>query len=163
MNDEIRCAVELRADETRQGPGRLVGRILRYGERALDRSELFESGAFDLDAIKAAGGVILNRQHVRNLPIMRVVPIERDGELRIDQPLPDTQSGRDAAAEIRSGLLRGLSVSFQSVRQSFAGGVRRIQSAALTAVGLVDSPSYDAPVEVRARTREGARHRRRWQ
>ena len=34
MNDEIRCAVELRADETRQGPGRLVGRIVRYGERA---------------------------------------------------------------------------------------------------------------------------------
>ena len=74
-----------------------------------------------------------------------------DGELRIDQPLPDTLAGRDAATEIRSGLLRGLSVSFQAARQSFAGGVRRIQSAAMTAVGLVDSPSYDAPVEVRQR------------
>ena len=56
MKDEIRCAIECRADETRQSPGRLVGRILRYGERALDRPELFEAGAFDLDAIKAAGG-----------------------------------------------------------------------------------------------------------
>ena len=158
MNDEIRCSIELRADETRQGPGRLVGRILRYGERALDRSELFEPGALSWPA----DGVILNRQHVRTLPIMRVVPIERDGELRIDQPIPDTLAGRDAATEIRSGLLRGLSISFQAARQSFAGGVRRIQSAAMTAVGLVDSPSYDAPVEVRQR-REGARHRRRWQ
>ena len=163
MNDEIRCSIELRADETRQGPGRLVGRILRYGERALDRSELFESGAFDLDAIKAAGGVILNRQHARGAPIMRVLPVRVGDELRIDQPLPDTLAGRDAAAEIRSGLFRGLSVSFQAKRQAFAGGVRRIQSAAMTAVGLVDSPSYDAPVEVRARTREGARHRRAWQ
>ena len=157
MNDEIRCAVELRADETRQGPGRLVGRIVRYGERAIDRAELFEPGALSWPA----DGVILNRQHVRNLPIMRVVPIERDGELRIDQTLPDTLAGRDAATEIRAGLMRGLSVSFQAKRQAFAGGVRRIQSAALTAVGLVDSPSYDAPVEVRAR-RNGGRRRRAW-
>ena len=38
--------------------------------------------------------------------------------------------------------------------------MRLIQSAAMTAVGLVDSPSYDAPVEVRARGHE-RRHRRR--
>ena len=87
---------------------------------------------------------------------MRVIAIERDGELLIDQLLIDSSAGRDAAAEIRQGLMRGLSVSFQAKRQSFAGGVRRIQSAAMTAVGLVDSPSYDAPVEVRQR-REGRR------
>ena len=158
MNDEIRCAVELRADETRQGPGRLVGRIVRYGERALDRSELFEPGALSWPD----DGVVLNRQHARGQPIMRVLPVRVGDELRIDQPLPDTLAGRDAATEIRAGLMRGLSVSFQAARQSFAGGVRRIQSAAMTAVGLVDSPSYDAPVEVRQR-REGARRRRRWQ
>ena len=158
MNDEIRCAIECREDETRRGPGRLIGRILTYGERAIDRAELFERGALSWPA----DGVILNRQHARGAPIMRVVPIERDGELRIDQPLPDTLAGRDAATEIRSGLLRGLSVSFQAKRQAFAGGVRRIQSAAMTAVGLVDSPSYDAPVEVRQR-RNGGRRRRRWQ
>ena len=152
MNDEIRCAVELRADDTRQGPGRLVGRIVRYGERARDRAELFEPGSLTWPD----DGVVLNRQHERRAPIMRVLPIERNGELLIDQPLIDTQSARDAAVEIRSGLMRGLSVSFKATRQSFAGGVRRIQSAALTAVGLVDSPSYDAPVEVRAR-REGRR------
>ena len=158
MNDEIRCAIECREDETRRGPGRLIGRILTYGARAIDRAELFERGALSWPA----DGVILNRQHARGQPIMRVLPVQVGDELRIDQPLPDTLAGRDAATEIRSGLLRGLSVSFAPVRQSFAGGVRRIQSAAMTAVGLVDSPSYDAPVEVRQR-REGARHRRRWQ
>ena len=89
MNDEIRCAVELRADETRQGPGRLVGRIVRYGERAIDRNELFERGALSWPA----DGVILNRQHVRNLPIMRVVPIERDGELLNRPTAPGHRSG----------------------------------------------------------------------
>ena len=158
MTDEIRCAVECRQDETRRGPGRLVGRILTYGQRAIDRAELFERGALTWPA----DGVVLNRQHARGQPIMRIMPTVVGDELRIDQPLPDTVAGRDAATEIRSGLLRGLSVSFQAGRQSFEGGVRLIQSAAMTAVGLVDSPSYDAPVEVRARGHE-RRHRRAWQ
>ena len=158
MNDEIRCAVSCEEDRTRSGPGRLVGKILTYGERAIDRAELFERGALSWPA----DGVVLNRQHARGAPIMRVLPVQVGNELRIDQPLPDTAAGRDAATEIRGGLMRSLSVSFQAGAQSFSGGVRRIQSAAMTAVGLVDDPSYDAPVEVRAR-REGRRHRRRWQ
>ena len=158
MNDEIRCAIECREDETRRGPGRLVGRILTYGERATDRQELFEPGALTWPA----DGVVLNRQHSRSTPIMRVLPTRVGNELRIDQPLPDTTAGRDAATEIRDGLLRGLSVSFQAGHQSFARGVRRIQSATMTAIGLVDDPSYDAPVEVRARVHERP-HRRLWQ
>ena len=147
MKDEIRCAIECRSDETRQGPGRLVGRILKYGERALDRAELFEPGALTWPA----DGVILNRQHSRGAPIMRIIPELRGDALIVDQALPDTTAGRDAATEVRAGLMTGLSVSFAASRQSFVGGVRRIQTAALTAVGLVDSPSYDAPVEVRQR------------
>ena len=158
MKDEIRCAIECREDETRSGPGRIVGRILTYGERAIDRPELFEPGALTWPS----DGVVLNRQHARGAPIMRVQPTQVGDELRIDQALPDTVAGRDAATEIRSGLMRGLSVSFQAGRQSFARGVRHIQSATMTAVGLVDSPSYDAPVEVRARV-QGRRYRRVWQ
>ena len=158
MTDEIRCAVECREDETRSGPGRLIGRILTYGQRAIDRAELFERGALTWPA----DGVVLNRQHARGAPIMRIMPTLVGDELRIDQALPDTVAGRDAATEIRSGLLRGLSVSFQAARQSFAGGVRRISSAAMTAVAVVDDPSYDAPVEVRARVHE-RRYRRAWQ
>ena len=147
MKDEIRCAVEFREDDTRQSPGRLVGTLMTYGQRALDRAEVFERGALTWPA----DGVVLNRQHARGAPIMRVIPELRGDALVIDQPLPETTAGRDAAAEIRGGLMTGLSVSFEAQRQSFMGGVRRIQTAALTAVGLVDSPSYNAPVEVRQR------------
>ena len=52
---------------------------------------------------------MLTRQHARGAPIMRVQPSLIGDELRIDQALPDTVAGRDAATEIRSGLLRGLS------------------------------------------------------
>ena len=145
MNDEIRCAIECREDDTRQGPGRLVGTVITYGQRAKDRPELFEPGALTWPA----DGVVLNRQHARGAPIMRVVPTQIGDAIVIDQVLPDTTAGRDAAAEIRQGLMRGLSVSFQAARQEHRAGVRRIHAAALTAIGLVDSPSYDAPVEVR--------------
>ena len=145
MNDEIRCSIECREDDTRQGPGRLVGTILTYGERALDRPELFEKDSLSWPD----DGVVLNRQHARGAPIMRVVPTLVGDALVIDQVLPDTSAGRDAAAEIRQGLMTGLSVSFQAARQEHRAGVRRIHAAVMTAVGLVDSPSYDAPVEVR--------------
>ena len=145
MKDEIRCAIEYREDDTRQGPGRLVGTVLTYGQRAKDRAEVFEKDSLSWPA----DGVVLNRQHARGAPIMRVIPEVRGEAIVIDQVLPDTTAGRDAAAEIRQGLMRGLSVSFQAARQEHRAGVRRIQAAAMTAVGLVDSPSYDAPVEVR--------------
>ena len=154
MRTEIRCKVELREDATLASPGRLTGVLLTYGERASDRPELFERGAIDLDAIKASGGIVINRQHARGNPIMRVSPELRGDELVIDQPLPDTQAGRDAAVEIRSGLMRGLSVEFHALKARMVSGVRRIASATLVAGGLVDDPSNSgSTVEVRDKGR----------
>ena len=150
MRTEIRCKVELREDDTLASPGRLTGTLLTYGERANDRPELFERGAFDLDAIRASGGIVLNRQHTRGAPIVRVVPELQGDKLVIDTALPDTQAGRDAAVEIRSGLMRGLSIEFKAIRASVVSGVRRISKAALVAGGLVDDASYlGSTVEVR--------------
>ena len=151
---EIRCKVELREDDTLASPGRLTGTLLTYGERASDRPELFERGAFDLAAITASGEIVINRQHTRGAPIMRVIPELRGDALVIDTELPDTSSGRDAAVEIRSGLMRGLSVEFKAIRARMVNGVRRISEAALVAGGLVDDPSYaSARVEVRDKGR----------
>ena len=146
--NEIRCAIELREDETRKSPGRLVGTILTYGERAADRAEIFETGALTWPA----EGIVLNRQHERGAPIMRVTPEVRGLALVVDQPLPDTSAGRDAAREVREGLFKGLSVEFRAVRQAYRNGVRYIEKAGLCAVALVDSPSYSGSVaEVRGK------------
>ena len=58
MRTEIRCKVELREDATLASPGRLTGTLLTYGERASDRPEVFDRGAFDMDAITASGGIV---------------------------------------------------------------------------------------------------------
>ena len=153
--DEIRFSVELRDDEQR-GPGRLVGTLIRYNERAKDRPELFEP-----DSLRwPKDGIVLNRQHERRSPILRFVPRVDGTEVRIDETLPDTQAGRDAAAEIRAGLFRGLSIEFKAVRERLAGGVRRIAEAVLGGAGLVDNPSYATTVEVRKTKPSG--DLRRW-
>ena len=145
---EIRCKIEVREDEERLSPGRLYGVVMRYNTRATDRAEVFEVGSLSWPE----SGIVLNRQHSRKSPIMRVVPVVEGDEVRIDQALPDSSAGRDAAEEIRNGLFRGLSVEFRAVKESVSGGIRRISSAILGGVGLVDSPSYAAAaVEVRAK------------
>ena len=82
--DELRCKIELRAEG--DSPGRLVGTLLTYGERANDRAEVFEPHALTWPD----GGIVLRRQHSRAAPIMRATPIERDGAVVFDEPLPDT-------------------------------------------------------------------------
>ena len=149
MADEIRCAIEVREDEGK--PARLVGTLMPFGVQAQDRAELFESGSLKWDA----GGIILNRQHQRGSPILRFTPVEVEGRLTVDAEIPDTTAGRDALAEIKGGLFRGLSIEFRSVRQTIVAGVRRISEAVLTGAGLVDSGSYEsATVEVRRREQQ---------
>ena len=144
--DEIRCALECRNDDSRESPGHIFGTLLRYGEQAKDRQELFEAGSLSWPP----EGIVLNRQHSRAAPIMRLVPKLLGDTVVIDAALPDTAAGRDTASEIRQGLFSGLSIEFRAIKQSFQGPLRRISQAALSAAAIVDSPSYaGSAVEVR--------------
>ena len=42
--DELRCSIEIRADDTNESPGRIVGTLLAFGEKARDRPEVFVPG-----------------------------------------------------------------------------------------------------------------------
>ena len=146
----IVCGVELRADDERRGPGRLTGTLLTYGEPRGDGRERFAPGAL----VWPADGIVLRRQHSPFAPIARVMPEVRGDRVVLDAVLPDTAAGRDAATEIRSGLLRGLSVEFKALAERYVSGVREIQRAALSGAGLVDSPAFKgSTVEVRGRRR----------
>ena len=145
--DELRCAIELRADETRQSPGRIVGSLITYGKRALDRPEMFAPNALHWPE----GGIILNEQHNRQAPILRFAPVLDGNELRIDAALPDTQRGRDAATMIRDGTMTGLSIEFRAESEGRASGMREIRRAHLKAAALVDAGAHQTSVEVRAK------------
>ena len=145
--DELRCSIEYREDESRQSPGRIVGTLLAYGEKALDRAETFETGALHWPT----DGIILNEQHNRAAPIMRFTPEVVGKEVRIDAPLPDTQRGRDAAVMVKNGTFTGLSIEFRSEAEGRSAGTRMIRRASLSAAALVDSPSHKSTVEVRGK------------
>lgn len=148
MMEILLAPLEVRADESRQSPGRLFGTLLTYETRARDRAEVFATGALSWPE----DGIIVNIQHDRAQPIMRAIPEVRGAAVVLDAPLPDTSRGRDAAVMIRNGTMRGLSVEFRSLREDRIAGVRRITAARLGGAGLVDSPSYaDSTVELRHR------------
>ena len=64
MSDEIRCSIEYRADDSRESPGRIIGTLLTYGEKAGDRPEVFAPDSLTF----ADDGLVLNRQHKRKSP-----------------------------------------------------------------------------------------------
>ena len=141
--DEIRCSIKI---EDRAEGARLVGVLLPFNTEARDRRELFEPGSVTWDE----GGVTLRRQHNRQQPILKFTPVDRDGALTVDVPIPKTAAGADCEAEIRSGLLTSLSVEFRATKQTMVAGVRRISAALLVGAGLVDSGAYaEAVVEAR--------------
>ena len=145
--DEIRCSIKI--EDRAEGEPRLIGTLMPYGTEARDRRELFEAGSLTWDDPK---GIVVNRMHQRASPIMRVIPVEVEGRLMIDAPIPDTVAGRDCASEVRSGLLASLSVEFRATKQTIVGGVRRIAAAVLTGAAVCDAGAYEAAtVEARAK------------
>ena len=153
--DEIRCAVSFEADETRQSPGRLVGRLLTYGERIVHNRgpESFESRALQW----GDDGVVLYDGHDAEprKPIGIMQPIQTDTEARVDFALPDTAAGRRVAEKVRRGDLKGMSVEFRSAEERRErSGLRRIVKAWVTGAAVVSSPAYSsALIEVRSKRR----------
>ena len=147
--------IERRFAELRQGPGRVLeGTVLTYDDTATLPwgDERFEPGAFgDL----AGADVILNVAHDRTRPIARtggagLALLNTSERLAMRAELPPTREADDALALVRAGVLRGLSVEFRASAERFEAGVRVIERAVLSAVGLVDTPAYPAS-EVEAR------------
>ena len=146
--DSILFEIRQAEDPSRESPGRLTGTLLRYGEVAKDRKEVFARGALTWPK----DGIVINEMHNRQAPILRAIPYLEGDEVRIDTPVPNTTRGRDAVTNIRAGVLTGLSVEFHSRSEGRRGNLREIRSAYLGAAGLVDIAAYGgSTVEVRAK------------
>ena len=134
------------ADDTRDSPGRLTGVLLTYGERARDRPEVWLPGS----ASWPDAGFIINTQHDRKQPIVRAIPFVDGNVVRIDAKLPNNTAGRDAAENVKEGILTGLSVEFRRPVARMVAGVREIRQAFIEAAGLVDLASFPgSAVEIR--------------
>ena len=94
----------------------------------------------------STGQAVLNVQHERARPLARepdtlTIESRADG-LFIRATLPETREADDTLTLVRSKILRGLSVEFNSLKETRVSGVRVIQSALITGIGIVDSGAY---------------------
>ena len=136
------------------GGRRVAGIAMRYGERTTIQGKFAEE--FRPGAFAPIGDVVLNWMHDRAKPLARTG--EHGGlqladsatELRVAATLPETSLADDAVELIRRGVFRGLSIEFRSIRESTVGGVRVIEKALLSGIGIVDRPAY-SNAEVQAR------------
>ena len=145
--DEIRCMLEWRADESRASPGRLIGTLIEYETRAVDRPEIFAAGALSWPA----DGIVLNLSHDRKQPLTRFIPEVSENRVIVNVELPNTSRGRDAAVMVRNNTLRGLSIEFRSLAEGRRGELREVRRASLHGAALADDAAYGGGVEVRDR------------
>ena len=152
-NLSLYCALDFHADHA--GPGRITGTLITYGETSADsRRHVFTPGSLHWDP----AGVVLNRQHSDSSPIARILPQTDGDRLMVDHSLPDTAAGRDAATEVRNGLLIGLSAEVRVEKDRHEAGRRLIERAELAGAAIVTRPAFRSTA-VTVHERQRARRR----
>ena len=146
--------VEIRAE------GRNVaGTVIPYGDVSPTHRERFEPGSLIL-----AESVPLNVHHesmaaVAWLPDGGLELADGDAEMSMRATLAPIPAGDYALEEIRAGRIVGLSLEFRCRQDRRENGIRVVEKALLTGIGLVRSPSY-AGSRVEARSRKHGRFAR---
>ena len=146
--------VERRAalGEIRVEGRKLTGVVMRYGEVSPSHKERFAPGS-----LRMADAVHLDLNHDRERAVAwhpggGLELRDEDGAMILSAELPPIPAADRALDEIRSGKTAGLSVEFRAVKESRSEGVRVIEDAILSGVGLVAQPSYaGSRIEARAR------------
>jgi HK97 family phage prohead protease len=182
--DEIESAVPLLAVESRSEDGAereyVVGYAAKFGVNSLDLGDFVERidpGAFGIVAERRGRKKALETRalwnHDPNYPLARYPGTLKlsvdDVGLRYEFPVPDTSYGRDLAANIQAGIVRGSSFSFTvpSGGDSWAvedgRSVRTIQRVdSLLDVSPTTFPAYpDTDVKVAQRSYDAFRQERR--
>lgn len=137
-------------------PGVLVGYAAMYGKPSVNLGGFVETlapGAFrsTLDRIKAGEhDLFLLTEHTQQNILARVTAgnlrVAEDATgLRFTVELPDTQLGRDVRELIDRGILRGMSFSFATVRESWPQpGQRTVHDLTAFEISIVSTPAYPA-------------------
>jgi len=153
---------ELRA--LAEGSRTLEGTIVEYGDEARIGAvrERIEPGAF----APLPEHTMLTVQHVRAAPIARggagLVLADSPRALEMRATLPPTPRADQALADVRAGILRGLSVEMIVRRETWEAGVRVIHDAQIVRIALVDDPAYPRSEVVAREAKLKVERRRRF-
>ena len=146
--------VERRAalGEIRVEGRKIVGTVIRYNEVSPSHKERFAPGS-----IRMADAIHLDLDHdperaVAYQPGGGLELVDGDASLELTAELPPIPAADRALDDIRTGRAAGLSLEFRAVKETRVDGVRVIEEAELSGVGIVKRPSYEGSrVEARSR------------
>ena len=102
--------------------------------------DVVRAGAFARAMKRGAAGVPLLWQHDSGRPIGRIEYLKEDGRgLRVIARLGESRAGREAAAMLKDGAVRGLSYGYR-VRAASGEAPRELTDLDLVEVSLVTLP-----------------------
>ena len=102
--------------------------------------DVVRAGAFERALKRGAGGVPLLWQHDAARPIGRIEYLKEDKRgLRVIARLSESKAGREAAALLKDGAVRGLSFGYR-VREAAGEAPRELKDLDLVEVSLVTLP-----------------------
>lgn len=132
----------------------LEGIAVPYNSRATigPFTESFRQGGI------TAKDVVVNVQHDMRQVVARtgggLTLADTPEGLRARIELPDTSAGRDAGTLVKNGVLRGLSVEFRAIRETWEGTHRIVQEAVVNGLAIVTRPAYAEATVVEGRSVE---------
>lgn len=148
MSDVVTFGVELRLAEGEDGRT-VEGVAVPYNEISdltAHGSERFAPGSMKRTVdrwTRSKRQMPLLRGHDQDKPIGKVTGFTDTPEgLLVVARLADTALGREAAQEVREGMLDAFSIGFRAVRHERVGGVREVREAAVHELSLVPLPAY---------------------
>ncbi len=122
----------------------LSGIAMPYGgiARLGSMRERFVAGAF----AGSLDDVVLDLQDDGRRPLARsgagLTIMDDERSLRLEAVLPNTRDADDALELVNAKIARGFSVGFLAREQRSISGVRVVERAVLTGIGLVTKPAY---------------------
>ena len=129
--------------EIRAEGRRLSGTVMRWNEISPSHRERFLAGS-----LRSDGAVPINLFHDPERAFAwspgggMVLSADDDALSLVVDDLPPLPAGDRALAEIRSGSASSLSIEFVAERETRVDGIRVVEAAVLTGIGLVQTPSY---------------------
>jgi HK97 family phage prohead protease len=124
--------------------GSFTGVLSLYGNVDLGK-DLVEAGAFTKTIKERGDEIPLLWQHKADMPIGRLKLIDGPDALRVEgQLLMSVQKAQEAYLLMKAGIVKGLSIGFDTLRETMDAGVRKLKELRLWEGSIVTFPMNEA-------------------
>jgi uncharacterized protein len=123
--------------------GQFAGRASVYGVTD-SYGDVVMPGAFTRSLEELGGKIVVLNQHSPSDPIGTAELSDSEMSLNANgQLVLELQSAKDAYTRLQNGLVTGISIGYEVLKEAYAGNVRQLQEIKLWEISLVTFPAND--------------------